>query len=72
MESSDHVRILMLAKEDPALKKLYSKHLKLEKTIKRLEQFSPYSPTSELQSRDLKKQKLHGVDKMMRIIGSNN
>lgn len=68
MEKADHAKILLMAQNNPALKKLYTRHLKLDKTIKRLEQFSPYSPASALHNKDLKKQKLHGVEEMLKII----
>ncbi len=68
MENADRELILQLSTSNPHLKKLYDQHLKLDKMIIRFENYAVYSPSSELRVKELKLEKLRGVDEMMKII----
>ena len=68
MEKADRELILNLKQTNPRLKKLYDEHVKLDKMIVRLEQYAKHSPSSGLKAKELKIEKLRGVDEMMKII----
>ena len=68
MENTDRELILQLSPTNPRLKKLYDQHLKLDKMIVRFENYAVYSPSAELRAKELKLEKLRGVDEMMKIL----
>jgi len=68
MEKADRELILSLSQSNPTLKKLYDKHIKLDKMITHLELYARHSPGADLKAKELKVEKLRGVDEMMRII----
>ena len=68
MEKADRELILTLSKSNPRLKKLYHEHVKLDKMVIRCERYAKYSPSASLKAKELKIEKLRGVDEMMKII----
>ena len=68
MEKTDHELILTLSQSNPYLKKLYDKHIKLDKMVARFELYSRYSTSAAIKAKELKIEKLRGVDEMMKII----
>ena len=68
MEKADRELILDLSQTNPRLKKLYDEHIKLDKTIVRFEQYAKHSPSAGLKAKELKIEKLRGVDEMIKII----
>jgi uncharacterized protein YdcH (DUF465 family) len=68
MEKVDQELLNQLAPHHARLKKLYDEHRKLEKQLVNLSRFSTYSPSTALKQQQLKKQKLRGMDTIMRIL----
>ncbi|MDR2337725.1 MAG: hypothetical protein LBE20_03635 [Deltaproteobacteria bacterium] len=68
MENADRELILSLCATNPRLKKLYNEHIKLEKVLARFERYAVYSPSAGLKLKELKIEKLRGVDEMMKIV----
>ncbi len=71
MEQIDRDLILALCPTNSKLKKLYTKHKQLEKEVEKFERYLCYSATAELKQKQLKKEKLKGVDDMMAIISQH-
>ena len=68
MEKLDRDLILSLCPSIPRLRDLYEEHLRLENELLKFEQYSAYSASAQLRSKELKKEKLKGVDDMMQIL----
>ena len=68
MEKADRDLILALCPTNNQLKELYEEHIKLEKEVRNFEQYVGYSTSAQLRQKQLKKEKLKGVDAMMAII----
>ena len=68
MEKADHELIVSLSQSNPHLKKLYDNHIKLNKMLTHLELYVRHSPGADLKAKELKIEKLRGVDEMMKII----
>jgi hypothetical protein len=68
MEKADRDLILALCPTHNKLRELYDEHIKLEKEVKKFEQYLSYSASVQLRQKQLKKAKLKGVDAMMEII----
>lgn len=70
MEKMNHELLASIIPVNPDLKKIYMKHKKLNKEVENLEKFAAYSSSARLRQRELKKQKLYTVEKMIEIIKS--
>ena len=68
MEKLDRELILSLCPNIPRLRDLYEEHLKLEREVEKFEQYAAFSASAQLRSKELKKEKLRGVDDMMAIV----
>ena len=68
MEKADEELIEELAGSDSRLKQLYNQHRKLEKEVKKFERYLAFSSSTALKQRQLKKQKLLGMDSIMAIL----
>jgi uncharacterized protein YdcH (DUF465 family) len=68
MEKVDYELIDQIATHNPNLKKLYTRHKKLEKEVEHLEQYARYSSAAAIRHIQLKKEKLRGKEQMMRIV----
>lgn len=68
MEHTDRELILSMLEGDKNLRRLYKQHSELEKRLAEFEGRNFLTAEEEIEQRRLKKQKLHGVDKMMGII----
>lgn len=53
---------------NPELRKLYLKHLKLEKEVERFEEYAKYSHSASIRHNYLKKEKLRGKEELIRLI----
>ncbi|HQH27149.1 MAG TPA: DUF465 domain-containing protein, partial [Oligoflexia bacterium] len=47
---------------------LYEEHLELEKEVEKLERYAAYSSSAALRHKQLKKEKLRGMDAIMSIL----
>ncbi len=70
MEKLNHELLASFIPTNPDLKKIYMKHKKLNKEVENLEKFTAYSSSARLRQKELKKQKLYTVEKMIEIIKS--
>lgn len=68
MEESDKELIRQLSGKDVTLRKLYQEHLKLEDRLTKLENQNFVTAKEEVELKAMKKKKLSGVDKMMKMI----
>lgn len=68
MESNDHQLIVELSKSNFLLRKLYEEHLEYEDQLESLKGNNIITSNDQMAAKRLKKQKLAGVDQMMRII----
>lgn len=68
MEKVDHELILRIAPTDPRLQKLYDEHLALERQLLEFERSRALSFTASMEAKELKKQKLRGMDDIMSIL----
>lgn len=68
MEKSDRELIMKCIASNIELKRLYSQHLALEKKLSKLSNRTFLTASEEMETKDLKKKKLRGVDKMMTLI----
>jgi uncharacterized protein YdcH (DUF465 family) len=53
---------------NPELRKLYLKHLILEKEVERFEEYAKYSDSASIRHKYLKKEKLRGKEELIRLI----
>lgn len=70
MEKIDKELLFQIAPTNHELQKLYQEHLRLEERLKELEGRSVYTTADALEIRQLKKEKLHGMDAIMAILYS--
>lgn len=68
MENNDRELILKVIKENKALRRLYDRHVELDKQVSSFDGRGFLTTAEELELRRLKKRKLLGVDEMMNII----
>lgn len=68
MESFDREKIVYLAKNNAALKRLYNKHRIYEEKIEPLTTKRYLTASEELELKKLKREKLRGKDQMMHIV----
>jgi uncharacterized protein YdcH (DUF465 family) len=68
MEYYEHQLIQEIVHSNQDLKKLYNRHLKLEKELEHIEKYAPYSSTAAIQHSKLKKEKLKGKEEIMAIL----
>lgn len=68
MEQMERETLNQLAQEDVQLKKLLNEHKKLEKKVEQFGRYAAYSSSAALRQKELKKEKLRGVDRMMRFL----
>lgn len=68
MENAEFELIQKTAVDNTDLKKLYSQHIKLEREVERLEVYARYSTSIAIKHARLKKQKLLGKEKIMKIL----
>lgn len=71
MEKSDHDLLLELASNNPDLRRLYDRHRKLEKEVEKFGRYAGYSSSAALRQRELKKEKLRGMESMMAILNQH-
>ena len=72
MEKNDRETILKTLKSNIQLKRLYEQHLAIEQKLTRLGNRTFLTPSEEMESKRLKKVKLHGVDRMMSMISESS
>ena len=70
MEQADQELLQTVITSDNKLKRLYDKHRKLEKEVENLERYKSYSSSAALRQRELKKQKLSGMEEIMDRLSS--
>lgn len=68
MEQVDRDMILSLSSRDSNLKRLYHEHVLYETKLLELQRRKYLTPEEQLEERRMKKEKLHGVDRMMEIL----
>ncbi len=68
MENTDHELLLSIVPSNPDLKRLYDRHRKLEREVQNLEPYASYSTSARLRQRELKKEKLRGMEMIMSIL----
>ena len=68
MEKKDQELLFQLAESNPYLKQLYDEHIKLDEEVEKLERYAAYSSTAALRHKQLKKEKLRGMDTIMSIL----
>jgi uncharacterized protein len=68
MEKSDQELLLRIADFNPHLKQLYEEHLKLNEEVEKLERYAAYSSSAALRHKQMKKEKLRGMDAIMSIL----
>lgn len=68
MERADEELLLNLSESDVHLKKLYERHIKLEREVARYSQYATYSPSAALRASELKREKLRGMDDIMEAL----
>ncbi len=68
MEKLDEELLLRLANVNPHLKELYEEHIKLNQEVEKLEKYAAYSSSAAMRHKQLKKEKLAGMDAIMAIL----
>ena len=68
MELLDHDLLMRVSDTNPLLQKLYSEHLRLEKAVEQVGRYAAYSSSAALKQKELKKEKLKGMDTIMSIL----
>lgn len=71
MTDSDRQLIQEMANYNSQVKRLYKQHMELEKEVEKFEKYIAWSPTAKLRQSELKKQKLRGMDEIMKIVDNN-
>jgi len=71
MEKADHELLLRLAQTNPRIKQLYEQHQELEKEVQKFERYAAYSSSAALRQKQLKKEKLRGMDCIMAILSEH-
>jgi hypothetical protein len=68
MESSEHQLIMSMIHKDIRLKRLYEQHREFEEKLVKFQNKRFLTAFEEMEQKQLKKEKLHGVDKIMAIL----
>lgn len=68
MEQADRDLLDNLLTTDSRLKNLFSEHQKLEKEVAKFERYAAFSTAAALRQKQLKKEKLRGMDTIMTIL----
>lgn len=68
MEKRDQKLILSLVETHPEVKKLYVRHMKLDKEVEHYGRYAVYSTSAALKEKDLKREKLKTKENLMNII----
>jgi len=68
MDARDIELIEKFAKQDPLLRTLYQEHRELDKKLQKLSKKPYLTPAEEREEQRLKKMKLAGKDKLVRIL----
>ena len=68
MEKKDEELIQSLMVHDPELRRYYEEHLDLERQLAEFNRKLYLTPEQELERKQLQKRKLHGKDRMMKIL----
>ncbi|GEM_PF-1231394 len=71
MEKPERDLILALLPTNHELRKLYQEHLRLDQAIIAIERTRAHLSTQQLGWQRLKKQKLHGMDRILEIVSIN-
>ena len=69
MEKLDQELLLNIVPNSPDLKKVYTRHQKLEREVENLERYASYSSAARLRQLELKKAKLKEKEQMLAILG---
>ena len=72
MEKAERELIQKAVNINPLLKKLYSRHQKLEKEVEHIRHYAKYSPAASLKHTELKREKLRGKEQMLAILQGFN
>ncbi len=68
MEKGDRELLLQISSDNPRLRKLYQEHIELERKLAEFERSRAYSFSASLTAKEIKKQKLKGMDEIMSIL----
>lgn len=68
MENNERELILQELTKNAELRRLYREHEDLERRVSRFDSRNFLTSREEMELKRLKKQKLHGVDRMMRLL----
>ena len=71
MEKADHELIEKIVPVNSQLRELYNRHVKLEKEVERFGRYAAYSSSAALRQKELKKQKLLEMDRIMSILNEH-
>ncbi len=71
MEKHDHDLLVRLSPTHPKLLELYNEHLQYEQTISDYERRPVHSVEDAMRIRELKKEKLRGMDSIMAILSEH-
>lgn len=72
MEHAEHMKLIEAVKTNPALRRLYTKHLALDESISELSRRRFLKPEDEMQIQKLKKEKLLGVETMLAMLATSS
>ena len=65
MEQADRDLLSDMARANVTVRKLLNEHRKLEKKVEQFGRYAAYSSAAALRHKELKKEKLRGMDKIM-------
>ena len=68
MELKDQNLIAYLSETNPEIRKLYKKHLKLNKEVARYGRYAIYSASAALRTQELKREKLKIKEDLLHIV----
>ena len=68
MEDADKKLILKISKTNKEVKRLYDQHLELDNQVSKLENQNFLTAAEQKTLKELKKSKLSGLEKIMRIV----
>ena len=68
MEIADTELLLKSLNINPLLKKLYTRHQKLEKEVEHLRHYAKYSTSAAIKHAELKKEKLRGKEQLLAVL----
>ncbi len=72
MEIAEKEILLKSLSLNPLLKKLYSRHQKLEKEVEHIRHYARYSAAASLKHSQLKKEKLRGKEELLAMLNSGS